>query len=81
MSRLYALKGRAGLITYQGRVLAHTSREELEFLFPCNPVVDVTGTGQPIMWVQHHPQCQSVTFPIDKARFDSGPRHLLKERA
>ena len=35
----------------------------------CSGHANVTGTEIPIMWVRHHPQCQSVTFPIDKATF------------
>ena len=70
MSRLFAIETSDGWVaTFQGRALVHENREELEFLFPRHEIVEITGTEIPIMWVRHHPQCQSVTFPLDKSIF------------
>jgi hypothetical protein len=70
MSRLFALKTSDGWVaTFKGRALVHDCREELEFLFPRHEVVEISGTGIPIMWVKHHPQVQSVTFPLDRSVF------------
>jgi hypothetical protein len=70
MSRLFAISTSDGWVaTFKNRVLVHDCREEMEFLFPRHKIVEVTGTSMPIMWVKHHPQVQSVTFPIDRSTF------------
>ena len=70
MSRLFGISTSDGWVaTFKGRMLVHDCREEMEFLFPRHRIVEVTGTSMPIMWVKHHPQVQSVSFPIDKATF------------
>lgn len=71
--QLYGLWGdKSGeFLTQGGRVIFHTSREELEFLFPGTPVkpVDVNPLeGIPVQYVRG---MEAVQFPIN--RDDFGP--------
>ncbi|WP_018502985.1 hypothetical protein [Parafrankia discariae] len=72
MTGLYALAGaRSGeLLSLGGRVLVHSDRAELEFLFPgarvvACPVADAVG-GMPIA---DHPDMAHVRFPLRRSDF------------
>ncbi len=69
--QLYGLWGSASgqFLTQGGRVIFHTSREELEFLFPGTEVkpVDVSPLeGIPIQYVRG---MEAVQFPLDRSEF------------
>lgn len=69
----FALAGRSSgeLLTYQGRVIVHGDRAEMEFLFPRERVVQVPSWVQPAetMRLQDHPDMAPVTFPLDRREF------------
>lgn len=60
-----------GFITYGGRVIIHTNRKELEFLFPENTIKEVWIGPDPdkTIAVWAHPQLAHITFPINKGEF------------
>lgn len=64
------------LLTYQGQVLVHTDRAEMEFLIPGQRVVRVSDgdLGQPEMRLQDHPGLSKVRFPLDRRDFPDAPR-------
>lgn len=72
MSR-YGLYGRIAreFLTYRGRVLVHSSRAELEWLFPGAVVREVPPSFTPdqCMPVAHHPDLAAVQFPLTKEQF------------
>jgi hypothetical protein len=69
----YALMGEASgsALTYQGRVITHDDRAELEFLFPANKVVEVGGLIPPQdrMRLRDHPGMGAVSFPLRREDF------------
>lgn len=72
MTKLYALYGEHSrdVLTYQGRVIVHGSRTEMEWLFPHHRVVEFTpGPGDRAMWLKDHPSMGAVTFPLSKSDF------------
>lgn len=73
MSR-YALQGTTSrdLLTWNGRVLVHGNKGELEFLFtgdvrviPCPRDIPPEQT----LDIRYHPQLASVTWPLDRKDF------------
>lgn len=59
------------LLSYQGRVLVHSIRGEMEWLFPKTRVVRVTDgdLGQEWMWLKDHPDLAHVTWPLKREDF------------
>lgn len=73
MSR-YALQGALSrdLLTWNGKVLVHSDKAEMEFLFtgdvrviPCPRDIPPEQTIE----IRHHPQLASVTWPLTKEQF------------
>ena len=69
--QLYGLWGdKSGqFLTQGGRVIFHTSREELEFLFPGTPVKPVDVSPLEGIPVQYLRGMEAVEFPIDRSAF------------
>jgi hypothetical protein len=56
------------VLTYQGRVIVHQNKAELEYLFPYNRVVPlprIYGDGLTVA-LKDHPDMDAVVFPLDK---------------
>lgn len=72
MSR-YAILGdySKDLLTYQGRVIVHGNREEMEFLLPNSKIVRITDgdLGQPVMKLKDHPGLSHISFPLKRSEF------------
>ena len=73
MSR-YALQGTTSrdLLTWNGKVLVHNNRAEMEFLFAGEVrVVDCPRDIPPeqTLEIRYHPQLASVTWPLDRKDF------------
>lgn len=57
-------------ITLGGRVIAHTSREELEFLCPGPEVKPINGIGaDEVLMLRDHPNMASVRWPLNREDF------------
>lgn len=72
MSGLWALVGASSgeLLSYQGAVLVHDSRAELEFLVPYTRTVQVpTDLGRPTMSIKGHPDFTTVRWPLRREDF------------
>lgn len=70
MSRQYAVTTQRGeAYTLGGLMLVHEDRAELEFLFPSNPVVEVTGTELPTRPWAEHPGMAGVRWPLNREDF------------
>lgn len=70
----FAMVDKAGeLYTYQGRVIVHNDRAEMEWLFPKQRIVRVTDGASlgPVIPIAAHPQFQEqgIRFPIDRRQF------------
>lgn len=75
MSRYAMVGARTGeLLTYQGQVIVHGNKNELQFLVPKARVVRVTDgdLGQPWMWLKDHPGMAKVQFPLRRQDFPGG---------
>lgn len=72
MSR-YGVAGASSgeLLTYQGRVLVHNDRAELEYLLPGARVVRLTDgdLGAPTLPLREHPDMAAVRWPLDRKDF------------
>lgn len=72
MTALYGLWGQhsSSWLTHRGRVIAHGSREELEFLVPGPEVKPINGipAGEVLM-IRDHPNMASVRWPLDRRDF------------
>jgi hypothetical protein len=77
---VFALKGAVTdeLISYQGRVIVHHDRRELEYLFPGVRVEMLRGYtiaecaqeyGRPMMRLADHPDMQAVSWPLNPKEF------------
>jgi hypothetical protein len=64
--------------TFQGQVIVHDSRAELEFLIPTHPAREIPGRtpeevaarlGLPAMSLKDHPDMAAVQWPLDRRRF------------
>lgn len=69
--QLYGLWGESSgqFLTQGGRVIFHTNREEMEFLFPGTTVkpVDVSPLeGIPLQYVRG---MEAIQFPLDRSEF------------
>ncbi len=66
----YALRGSVSgeLLTYEGRVLVHDNRGELEYLFPGERGVPYAG-DLPTLPVSEHPDMAPVTWPLNRKDF------------
>lgn len=72
MKNLYGLKGEKSgqIITSLGKVITHTNREELEFLFPRGVVVvPVNVSFEDSIPVQFVPGMEAVKFPLRREDF------------
>lgn len=73
MSRRYALYGdhSRSLLTYQGRVIVHTDRAELEFLCPFTRVVECPAwvRDEDTLPIHQHPRYVHVRFPLHREDF------------
>ncbi len=69
--QLYGLWGEKSnqFLTQGGRVIFHTNREELEFLFPGTPVKPVGVSPLEGIPVQYVRGMEAVEFPIKKEDF------------
>lgn len=69
--QLYGLWGEKSgqFLTQGGRVIFHTSREELEFLFPGTPIKPVDVSPLEGIPVQYLRGMEAVEFPIDRSAF------------
>lgn len=69
----YGLWGttRREFLTWRGRVLVHSNRAELEWLFPHSVVREVPPSFATNMRlpIQQHPDLQHVTFPLVRSEF------------
>ncbi|HEY6013256.1 MAG TPA: hypothetical protein VIU37_04595 [Candidatus Limnocylindrales bacterium] len=82
MTGLFALYGPAtgDLLTFGGRPIVHTSREELEWLLPSCRVVPVTDqdlrrrSPLPAMPISEHPALAGLSWPLDRAEFRTDSR-------
>ena len=70
----YALQGAVSrdLLTWNGRVLVHSDRAEMEFLFTGDVhVVECPRNIPPeqCLEIRYHPDLASVTWPLDRRDF------------
>lgn len=56
-------------LTYQGRVVAHNSREELEFLCPGPKVRPLGGVPDDVLMLRDHPEMSWVRWPLRREDF------------
>lgn len=73
MTRRYALYGdhSQSLLTYQGRVIVHADRAELEFLCPFTRVVECPAWvhDEETLPIREHPRYAHVRFPLHREDF------------
>lgn len=73
MTRRYAMVGAASgqPLTYQGRVLTHTDRAEMEFLFQGARVVEIGSQfpEQDCLPITQHPEMAHLTWPLRREDF------------
>lgn len=80
--RRYALYGdnSHSALTYNGKIITHTDRAEMEFLFPGSRVVEI-GNGTPeedTIPLVAHPSLSHLTFPLKREEF--GAWNMSSER-
>lgn len=72
MSR-YALYGdySKDLLTFQGLVIVHDNKSEMEWLLPNSKVVRITDgdLGRPVMKLKDHPGVSHISFPLKRSEF------------
>lgn len=69
---IYGIRGRSSgqLLTYQGMVIAHDNRGEMEFLFPNEKVVEVSGIQRDdLIMLKDHPDNSVLSWPLRRADF------------
>lgn len=76
---MYAIRHSSGeLCTYQGAVIVHSNRPEMQWLIPSHPVVELAGDsaaevaekyGRPAMNLRDHPDLASVRWPLNRNDF------------
>lgn len=73
MSRRFAMEGPNSrqLLSYQGKVLVHDDRAELEFLFPGVRVVEPGAmlAGYDTMSIKQHPELGHIEWPLRREDF------------
>lgn len=59
------------LLTYQGAIIVHDNKDEMQWLLPNARVVRVSDgdLGAPILWLRDHPDCQHIRFPLRREDF------------
>lgn len=80
---MYAIYGQrsADLLTFEGRVIVHDNRGELEFLLPRSRVVRVTAADVrrrsplPPLQLRDHPGLSHLRWPLTRDQFQEGSRH------
>lgn len=69
----YALQGAVSrdLLTWNGRVLVHGDRAEMEFLFAGARVIECPRSVPPeqCLEIRYHPDLASVQWPLDRRDF------------
>lgn len=71
-NKVYALVGAVTgeFLTYQGAVLCHGDKAELQWLVPNARVVELPSIiGLPKMWLKDHPDMAAVRWPLTKEQF------------
>lgn len=68
---MYGIKGRSTgqLLSYQGMAILHSSRGEMEFLFPAERVIQVATSSEPFILLKDHPDMAPVKWPLRKEDF------------
>ena len=68
---MYGIVGRTTrqLLTYQGKVILHDDRGEMEFLFPAEKVIAVESWGEDFLLLKDHPNMAPVRWPLSKTDF------------
>lgn len=73
MSRYAIVDKRGEPYTYGGKIITHTDRAEMEWLFPNTRVVRVTEGASlgPVLPLPQHPRFveQGIRFPLDRSQF------------
>ena len=74
---IYAMVGENSkdLITYNGKVLVHEDKAEMEFIFPMGMKVVMCPrdiTPEMMMDIKFHPDLASFRWPIKRGDFRSG---------
>jgi len=54
------------LLTYQGKLLVHGDKRELEYLFPGLRIVPKPGYYAETMELKDHPDMDTVKFPLER---------------
>ena len=59
------------LLTYQGAVIVHGDKAEMEWLLPGSRIVRVTDgdLGAPVLQLRDHPDCRHIVFPLRREDF------------
>lgn len=67
----YAMWGKSAQswITYQGKVLVHDDKGEMEFLFPGAIVRPITTYPGEALSIKLHPGCEGYQWPIRREDF------------
>lgn len=77
---MFAIEGAVTkeILSFRGKMVVHHDRREMEYLFPGQRVVMLSGYtiqecahkyGRPAMWLKDHPDMASVKFPINPKEF------------
>lgn len=70
---LFALVGPVSkeLLSFNGQVLVHDNKAELEWLIPGVKVIQLpkADIGRPTMPIKDHPDMAAVRWPLDKRHF------------
>lgn len=73
MARYAIVDKRGEPYTYQGAIITHTDRSEMEWLFPNTRVVRVTDGASlgRVLPLPAHPRFreQGIRFPLDRSQF------------
>ena len=56
-------------ITYNGKVLTHDNRAELEFMFPGQAVKPIELREEEAMSIKLHPQLEGYRWPLEREDF------------
>jgi hypothetical protein len=67
--RAFAIRVRNNLASYDGKILIHDNRAELEFLLPAAEIVEVVGLAAETMPLKEHPSCAMLRWPLQKQDF------------
>lgn len=83
MTRRFALQGETSktTLTYQGRVIVHTDRDEMEYLFPGTKVIEI-GSATPetdTISLRQHPGTCHLKFPLERSDFGSARDWLIED--